>query len=88
MAYNRDLATAIQADFEHCLSINDVPKNGQVSQIESVVVKNFKPNDTGLLTLIECVVQINQSVRVLVELIAAKNGEKVNLYLEDINAIA
>lgn len=87
LAYDRDPAAAIEADFERCLSGRDPSHNEQSSNIESVAVKNFTPNDTGLLALVECVVLVDKVSRVLVELIVAKNGENTNLYLEDINAV-
>ena len=83
-AYNREAAAAIQADLEHCLA----GRGASLASMDSVTVRRFKPNDTGLVWLIECVLLFDKSVRVLVELIVAKNGEAHNLYLEDINAVA
>jgi hypothetical protein len=83
LAFNRDIATAIEADFNHCTQHS--PAGGTM---ESVTVKNFKRNDTGLLSVVECVLLVDGSARVLVELIVAENGENKNLYLEDISAVA
>jgi hypothetical protein len=84
-AYDRDIATAIEADFAHCLS-------GHCTQVddtvESVIVRNFLPNDTGLLSVIACTLLIDNCARILIELIVAKKGEDAHLYLEDISAIA
>jgi hypothetical protein len=88
LAYNRDLAAVIESDFDHCLSGHSTSHGAQGSTIESVTVKNFQPNDTGLLSVVECVLSVDKDARVLIELIAAKNGENTNLYLEDINAVA
>ncbi len=87
IAYDRDIASAIEADFEHCLSDRATSHNEQPLTIDSVTVKNFQPNDTGLLSVVECVLQVDKKVRVLIEFIAAKNGENINLYLEDMNAM-
>lgn len=84
LAYDRGTAAAIEADFERCLSGH----SSQDLKVESVTVKHFQPNDTGLLAVVQCVLTIGQEARVLVELIAAQNGECKNLYLEDINGIA
>lgn len=83
LAYDRDIAAAIEADFERCLS----GRGSQDSRVESVTVKHFFPNITALLSVIECVL-VDTSVRILIELIVAKNDENRNLYLEDINAMA
>jgi hypothetical protein len=87
LAYDRDIATAIKADFERCVSGHSTLHGGQSSIIESITVKNFRPNDTGLLAVVECVLLLDNCARVLIELIAAKNGKNTNLYLEDINAL-
>lgn len=83
LAYNRDIATAIEADFNHCTQHSQAG-----GTVESVTVRNFKPNDTGLLSVVECVLLFDRGARVLAELIVAKNGEKKNLYLEDISVVA
>jgi hypothetical protein len=88
LAYDRDLAAAIEADFDHCLSGHSGARSEQASIVESVRVRNFQPNDTGLLAVVECILLVHKGARVLVELIAAKNGENVHLYLEDINVVA
>ena len=84
LAYNQTPASAIEADFERCLS----GRSSSIASIESVTARNFKPNDTGLVSVIECVLLFDKSVRVLIDLIVAKNGEAHYLYLEDINAVA
>ena len=86
LAYNRDIAQAIKADFEDCLSSHSSNSDSGTTTIESVTVKNFKPNDTGLLSVVECVLLMDKRTRILIELIAAGNGQDKNLYLEDVNA--
>jgi hypothetical protein len=88
LAYNRDLAAAIEADFDHYLSSHSASRNAQRSTVKSVTVMYFQPNDTGLLAVVECVLVVDKGARVLIELIAAKNRENLSLYLEDINAVA
>ena len=83
MAYNRDIATAIETDFDHCTQHSQPG-----GTVESITVKHFTPNDTGLLSVVEGVLLLDKGVRVLIELIVAKNGANKNLYLEDISAVA
>jgi hypothetical protein len=88
LACDRDTAKAIESDFGNCLSCPSRPQNEQDSAVESVTVRHFQDNGTGLLAVVECVITIGREAGVLIELIAAKNGEDKNLYLEDINAVA
>jgi len=87
LAYNRDTASAIEADFDYCLSSRNIPQSKYVATVESITVKNFQPNDTGLLSVVECILSVNKNARILIELIVAKDGENKNLYLEDMNAV-
>jgi len=83
MAYDRDIATAIESDFIQCT------KNSlQCGLLESVTIKNFKPNDTGLLSAIECILLFDEGRRVLIELIMTEHEDSKSLFLEDITALA
>jgi len=86
LALNYAPAVKIEMDFQSCLSGCSVAHPGSCSNIESVTVKHFKPNDTGLISLIECVVLVENKARVLVELIVTKNGKDLYLYLEQVSA--
>jgi hypothetical protein len=66
LAYNRDLAAAIEADFDSCLSGNSESRNEQGAIVKSITVKNFQPNDTGILAVVECVLVVDDGARVLV----------------------
>ena len=88
LGYDRDLASAIEADFEHCLSGRSTSPSERGAAVESVTVKNFQPNDTGLLSVIACVLLVDKSVRVYIDLIVAENGENKNLYLESMYGVA
>ena len=81
LAGNMDAASAIECELKSCLSGSDFMS----AEVESVTVRNFKPDDDMFCSLIECVLRFDKSARVLVELIVAKNK---NLYLEQISAVA
>jgi|SRR5882672_711588 len=83
-AGNWDVAAAIEADFDRCLS----GRSCQDARVESVTVKYCQPNDPALVAVVECVVAVGQEGRLLIELIVANNGDDTNLYLEDVNAVA
>lgn len=88
MAYDRNIAAAIEADFEDCLSGHCPSPGTQDAIVKSITVKNFQPNDAGLLSVIECVLAVDREAQILIELIVAKNSENTNLYLEDINIVS
>lgn len=81
---NCDEASAIEIDLRRCLPDRGVLK----SEVVSVTVRSFKPNDIGLISLIECTLLYDKSVRVLVELIVAKSAQSHNLFLEEISGMA
>ena len=80
LAGNRDEASAIECELKSCLS----GRNFLSAEVESVTVRNFKPDDDMFHSLIECVLLFDRRARVLVELIVAKN---MNLYLEQISEV-
>lgn len=88
LAYNQDIAAAIEADFNHSFSGGCTPQEKEDSTVESITVRHFQPNDMGFLAVIECVLAFGREVRVLIELMAVKNGDDNFLYLEDINTVA
>ena len=66
LAHDRDTTLAIQQDFEQCLSEAEKPSKQKSTSIQ---VKYFKPNDTALYALVECVTAVNERASVLIELI-------------------
>ncbi len=85
LAHDRDVALAIKQDFEQCLSEADKPSSQKSTSIE---VKYFKPNDTGLFALVECVTAVNERDSVLIELIVTGTGEEKYITLEQISYAA
>ena len=88
LAYGEGEATAIRGDFERCLSDLNVSHGKLNGVVESITVKYFQPNDAKLVAVVECVLLFDKNARTLIELIAAKNGENTNLYLEEISALS
>lgn len=82
LAYGRDIALAIENDFEQCLN-ETAGVSSQVSP--SVQVKYFKPNSTHLFALIECISPVKPGVSVLIELIVSGVGEEKHITLEQIS---
>lgn len=85
LAYDRDIALAIQQDFEQCLSEAESPSTPKSTSIQ---VKYFKPNDAGLYALVECVTAVNERANVLIELIVAGGGDEKYITLEQISYVA
>jgi len=85
VAYDRALATAIEADF---LSAVASPYHVASDAHPSIVVKYFAPNDTGLFAVVECTVPVADGAAVLLALIVTRKGEERHITLEDINGVA
>jgi hypothetical protein len=87
LAYQREPARAIEDDLKVRLEefgaralqpvLNPAPK-----------VTYFKPNDTGLLAVVECRALADNGARVLMTLIVAGNDMEQNVTLEDISVVA
>lgn len=82
LAYGRDIALAIENDFEQCLNETE----GVSSQVSpSVQVKYFKPNSTHLFALVECISPVKPGSSALIELIVSGVGEEKHITLEQIS---
>ena len=87
LAYDREPATAIKDDLRFCLEqlgssslelpLDPAPK-----------VQYFKPNDTGLLAVVECLARTDNGAAVLVSLIVAGNDADKHVTLEDIQPVS
>lgn len=85
LSYDREPATAIEADF---LRAAASPYRVATDEHPSIAVKYFKPNSTGLFAVVECTVPIAERAAVLLELIVAGKGEEKHIALEDISGVA
>ena len=80
LKYGQNAEDAIKNDFES--SLNECIGNIENSNTE-ITIKKFEENTTGLDTLIECDIPLEQNSGILVELILSTKG---NIYLEDISS--
>lgn len=83
LAFGRDLAEAIKSDFCQCIAGAECPSSDTT---QSIQVKYFKPNDTQLYALVECVIPVGRDAAVLVELIITGEDEK-HITLEQISFV-
>jgi len=83
LAYERNLAQAIENDFAQCLA---KAEGASSNTAQSIRVRYFKPNDTSLYAVVECVAPVGQEGAVLVELIVAGQDEK-HITLEQISYV-
>ena len=80
MSYGRDIASAIEEDFEEALK----ECHGKIEDSHALIsVSNFESNEIGLVSLLECDFGLEHSTGILIELIL---GSKGNIYLEDISS--
>jgi hypothetical protein len=83
-AYGRELAKAVEDDFRRETSS---PKEMDGTKELSITVRYFKPNNSNLLAVIECIVPLNEGAAVLLELVVTATGEDRNITLEDITNV-
>lgn len=83
LAYERNLPQAIENDFAQCLA---EAEGSSSNTAQSIQVKYFKPNDTSLYAVVECVAPVGKDAAVLVELIVTGQDEK-HITLEQISYV-
>lgn len=81
LAWNREPTAALKADYERAASS---PLKSKPGDRVSVVVKYFKPNDTGLFAVVECAIPLIDGGAVGMDLIVAGNGEEKGISVEDV----
>lgn len=85
LAYGRDPAAAMEADFlEAAASLDTVLP----SDHQAIVVKYFKPNSSGLFAVVECIVHMPERTTVLLELIVTGAGKEKYITVEDFTGVA
>ena len=84
-AFDRESAAAIESDF---LAAAASPFRVPLGQEQSIAVKYFKPNSTGLFAAVECMVQIAAGAAIDMSLIVTGNGEEKSVTVEDIVGLA
>ncbi len=81
LAWDREPAVALKADYERSASS---PLKARPGDGLSVVVKYFKPNDTGLFAVVECAIPLVEGAAVGMDLIVSGNGEEKDISVEDV----
>ena len=84
LAYDREPAAAIESDF---LKAAASPHKTNDDEPQSIVVKYFKPNSTGLFAVVECTVPVAKGAAVLLELIVGGKDEEKHIAVEDISGV-
>jgi hypothetical protein len=85
MAYERMPAEAIEEDFSSCIQAHCWCPLDHTDIEPSISMKYFKPNDSALLAVVECTIQMNTDAYMLVELVASRGNDGIYLTLEDLN---
>src|SRR5271167_675659 len=68
LAFERQPATAIEEELQTCIAASQGLPEQQDAEIASIVVKYFRPNDSGLFALVECIFDAAKGCPVLAEL--------------------
>jgi hypothetical protein len=82
LAFDRDPAGAIEADFLNAIAS---PHRMESGDCQSIKVRYFAANSTGLFALVECVIPVADKSAILLELIVTGNGEEKYITVEDIS---
>ncbi len=85
LAWDRTIVEAIETDFWRAAAAPNWIASGARQSIE---VKYFSPNATGLFALIECIVPVAENAAVLLELIVTGGGDEKHITVEDISGTA
>jgi hypothetical protein len=89
MSHGRIPAEAIKEDFTKCCQFKgSQPFSYNTEVVPTIAVKYFTPNDSKLLAVVECTLQLGKGAQVLVELVAIGGSEGIYLSLEDMNVEA
>lgn len=85
LAFNRVPLSALDEDLAAVLSEVGASGFGDPSQ-STVKVSHPRPSEAGLISLVECVVPVNNGRQVLVELVLTAKGSEGYLTLEQVSA--
>lgn len=88
LAYGRDLSTAIRDDLQVYLEELGCSALAPANDLPDASVKYFKPNETGLLAAVDCLVPTNNGSKMLVSLVVTSGGVEKYLTLEGFAATA
>ena len=86
MASGTSPIIALETDFQFCIAEFHASSEQHRPVVPSMVVKYFKPNNSGLLALVECVFAIEEGCPLLAELILTSSGEDKHVFLEQVSS--
>jgi hypothetical protein len=82
LAYQRNLAHAIEEDFDRCLANSEIQSS---QNKQSIQVTYFKPSSISIYASVSCITPVSSSKSVLIELVVTADGEEKYITLEDIS---
>ena len=85
LAFDRDPIVALEGDVAAVLSEVGASSFGDPNET-AYKVSHFKPGETGLISLVECLVPTNNRRQVLLELVLTKKGSEPFLTLEQLSS--
>lgn len=85
LAFDRKPLQAIEQDLKVALSEIGASGFGDPGQ-SSFKVSRFKPDETGVLSVVECRIPTNNGKKLLIELVLCVNGSEGHLTLEQFSA--
>ncbi len=85
LAFDRDPIMALESDVAAVLSGVGASSFGDPNATK-YKVSHFKPGETGLISLVECLVPTNNGKQVLLELVLTKKGSERFLTLEQVSS--
>jgi len=88
LAYGRDRSAAIREDLLTYLEELGCSALAPANNLSDASVKYFKPNDTGLLAAVDCLVPTDNGSKVLVSLVLTSLGAEKYFTLEGFAAAA
>lgn len=88
IAYDRDPASAIEADLRLRLTETGAAKLVPPAPQSAKSVVHFQKNDTGLHSAVELEAQTDSGAKVLVSLVVTGQGDERHLTLEDVHVVA
>lgn len=82
LAFDRDPAGAIEADFRNAVAS---PHRLLADACSSTKVKYFAASGTSLFAVVECVIPVANKAAIVLELVITEDGEEKYITVEDIN---
>ena len=88
LAHGREAGAAIEEELRRCLKELGTASLMDTVPDQTVAVRYFEPNDTGLFAIIECFVLAQNGGKVMLDLIVTNKDADKYVTLEEIRAAA